>query len=397
MLLCMTIASALFAAVPALLFWRNLTAYAPRPSFMGEQATPPVSVLIPARNEENAIGDAVAAVLQSRGVEFEVIVLDDNSEDQTAAIVERLADSDHRVRLVTAPALPAGWCGKQHACWTLGQRARHPFLVFIDADVRLESSALARMAAFLTASKTHLASGIPRQETVTLLEKLLIPLIHFILLSYLPIRWMRKSHHPSFAAGCGQLFIADARAYLRCGGHAAVRDTLHDGLKLPRAFRADGWKTDLFDATDLASCRMYHGACETWFGLAKNASEALASPGLILPVTMLLLVGQVLPGLLLLMGLCSWPRLWPLWQLWLAAAATTAAFAPRLAAVGRFRQSSLGALLHPVGILLLVAIQWFAFVRNALGRSPTWKGRPCPKHETSSTSTCPRDLEPTFW
>ena len=252
-----------------------------------------------------------------------MVVLDDHSEDRTAAIVEQLIATDERVRLVPTPELPAGWCGKQHACWVLAREACHPLLLFIDADVRLAPDALARMTAFLWLG-ADLASGIPHQATVGLLEKLLIPLIHFILLGFLPIRRMRRNRQPSFAAGCGQLFIARAQAYHRCGGHSVIRDTLHDGLKLPRAFRVAGLNTDLFDATDLATCRMYRTAGEVWFGLAKNAGEALAAPAMIGPMTAVLLGGQVLPVILLLLGLRSWPEPWPKWQITLALVATIA-------------------------------------------------------------------------
>jgi len=377
-MLSLTLISLTLALIPALVFRANLRAYAPPPVPDPDAKLPPVSVLIPARNEESAIGAAVRAALNNRGLEFEVVVLDDHSDDRTAAIVEELADVDDRVRLISPPDLPAGWCGKQHACWVLAQEARHPLLVFLDADVRLAPDALARMAAFVEATGADLASGIPHQETVGLLEKLVIPLIHFILLGFLPIRRMRRSPHPSFSAGCGQLFIARASAYHRCGGHAAIRDTLHDGIKLPRAFRASGFKTDLFDATDVATCRMYRTALEVWFGLAKNAGEALAAPAMIGPMTAILLGGQVLPVILLALGLVSWPHTYPVWQLGLSALATAAAYYPRLAASYRFRQDLLGAILHPIGILLLVSIQWFAFFRHALGRPSTWKGRPYP-------------------
>jgi Glycosyl transferase family 2 len=395
MILFLIIAAVVFALVPALLFRANLRAYAPPPCPPAGQESPPVSVLIPARNEENAIGDAVRAVLQNQGIEFEVVVLDDHSSDRTAAIVEQLVSTDERVRLLTTPELPAGWCGKQHACWALAREARHPLLLFLDADVRLARDALARMTAFVSASGADLASGIPHQETISLLEKLLIPLIHFILLGFLPIRWMRRSRQRSFAAGCGQLFIARAQAYQRCGGHSVIRDTLHDGLKLPRAFRVAGLRTDLFDATDLATCRMYRTAGEVWFGVAKNAGEALAAPTMIGPITAVLLGGQVLPVILLLLGLYSWPQPWPKWQVTMALVATGAAYYPRLAAVWRFRQSLLGAILHPLGILILVAIQWFAFLCNALGRPSTWKGRPYPTPRVQSKVLSPREFEPT--
>ena len=228
-----------------------------------------------------------------------MVVLDDHSDDGTADVVRGLAARDPRVRLATGPPLPPGWCGKQHACALLGREARHSLLLFLDADVRLTPSGLSQMVAFQRSSNADLVSGIPFQETGTWLERLLIPLIHFILLGFLPLGKMRASRDPAFAAGCGQLFLARRAGYEQVGGHAAVRTSLHDGLTLPRAFRQAGLATDLCDATGVASCRMYRSAREVWFGLAKNATEGLASPRLIGPATLLLLGGQVLPLVLL--------------------------------------------------------------------------------------------------
>src|SRR5881227_2211676 len=168
--------------------------------------------------------------------------------------------------------------------------------------------------------------------------------------------WMRRSRHPAFGAGCGQLFLTHRDAYQRMGGHAAVKASLHDGITLPRAYRRAGLRTDLCDATDLAVCRMYRGGRELWAGLAKNAREGLAAPKAILPWTLILLGGQVLPFGLLAVE----PR--P------AAVAVLAAYAPRLIAAIRFRQSWLGALLHPAGIVVLLAIQWYAAGREWIGR-----------------------------
>ncbi len=237
MLVPLVVVSFLCALVPALLFRANLKAYAPPPIPADQDEDPPsISVLIPARNEEKSIARCVRSTLASTGVRLEVVVLDDGSEDRTAALVREIASGDGRVRLVSAPELPAGWCGKQHACWILAREARHPWLVFLDADVRLTPDALVRMHAFLWTTGAGLASGIPRQETGAFLEKLLIPLIHFILLGFLPMRRMRRSLDPRFAAGCGQLFMARAEDYHRSGGHSMIPTTLHDGLKLPRVF-----------------------------------------------------------------------------------------------------------------------------------------------------------------
>ena len=191
------------AAIPAWLFWRNLSAYQPPPSPAAWGSLPRVSVLIPARNEEQTIQAAVEAALASEGVELEVVVLDDQSEDATAAIVRRLAERDARVRLLNGPELPDGWCGKQHACWVLASSASYDLLLFLDADVRLASEGLARMVAFLQESGADLVSGIPFQETGTLLEHLVIPLIHFVLLGFLPMRRMRAAGTPPMGPVAG--------------------------------------------------------------------------------------------------------------------------------------------------------------------------------------------------
>ena len=178
--------------------------------------------------------------------------------------------------------------------------ARSNILCFLDADVRLEPEALACMSSFLRRSGSDLVSGFPRQETETPLEWLLLPLIHFVLLSYLPLAGMRALPAPGFAAGCGQFLMVRRDAYRKTGGHAQIRTTMHDGLLLPQLFRRHGLRTDIADLTHLATCRMYHNAAEVWRGLAKNATEGMAAPARILPFTLLLFCGQILPLLLAL-------------------------------------------------------------------------------------------------
>lgn len=360
------------AAIPAVLFLVNLWFYRPLSKRSEQAGRPqPLSVLIPARNEERNIKAMLDAALANRGCDFEVVVLDDHSTDATARIVREFAERDPRVRLEQAPALPAGWCGKQHACHVLGGLARNPLLVFIDADVRLAPDALARMAGFMDARpRVALASGVPHQELGTFSERLLLPLIHFVLLGYLPMAFMRWTKMAGFSAGCGQLFIARAEAYRTTGGHANIRTTLHDGVKLPRLFRRAGFWTDLFDATDIATCRMYQTNGETWRGLGKNATEGLGAPGAIVPMSILLLGGQVFPVMLA----CIVPLVAPQ-IIGMSLAALVLAYFPRLISVWRFRQPLGSALLHPVGVMALIWIQWVAWVRYWSGKPSEWKGR----------------------
>ncbi len=362
MITALTIVACILAGVPALLFLRNLSLYARLPASGKERAC---SVLIPARNEEANISAALHSVLQNDAVDLEVVVLDDGSTDRTAEIVREIAQTDARLRLETALPLPAGWCGKNFACHQLAALASHPLLVFMDADVRVSRfDSLARLAAFVEQSGAALVSGVPREETGGFTEKLIIPLIHFVLLGFLPIDRMRAGTDPRFAAACGQILAIRREAYAQTGGYSAVADHIHDAVALTRSFRDLGFATDLFDATDTFHCRMYRRAAEVWHGFAKNAHEGLATPRLIVPSTLLLFGGQVLPLVLLAVAPSR-----------LASLATLAAFFPRLIGVARFRQSLLGALLHPLGICALVAIQWFAFIRAQRHQPATWKGR----------------------
>ena len=364
----LSMATFALAAIPCGLFLLNLLVYRP---LVLRTALNPVSVLIPARNEACNIRATLEAVLSNQGCNFEVIVLDDHSTDDTAGIVSQISRHDGRVRLEAAPPLPVGWCGKQHACHVLARLARNPLLIFMDADVRLAPDALVRMVSFMEKRGTvALASGVPLQELGTLSEKLLIPLIHFILLGFLPIHVMRWTRWPAMSAGCGQLFIVRRDAYEACGGHAMLRESLHDGIKLPRVFRKAGLRTDLFDATDLATCRMYQTNVGTWNGLGKNATEGLAAPATILPMTILLLGGQVLPFVLVVGA-----SLLSTAAFWLALFAMTLVYLPRMLAMQKFRQPFVGVLLHPLAVVALLVIQWCALTRHLLGRPAEWKGR----------------------
>ncbi len=358
------------AAVPAYFYGRNQLVFHKAPAAYG--VSRPVSVLIPARNEAANIAQCLDCICASTAVELEVLVLDDHSDDNTAELVNRSAEIDPRICLIEGQTLPPGWNGKQHACWQLAQAAQHELLVFIDADVRLTPDALSRGVIPLVHRDIDLVSGFPRQITATLVEAMLLPLIHFVLLGFLSLRAMRQSGDVGFGAGCGQWFLTSRDAYFRTGGHAAIRGSRHDGLMLPRLYRQAGLRTDLFDATDTASCRMYEGAAATWRGLAKNATEGIANLPMLPIVTIILLFGQVAPLLCLVFALLQDQ---PAWQVALASVATLLSFAPRLHAAWRYQQSFTGALLHPVAIAMFLVIQWEALFRSWIGRPVQWKGR----------------------
>ncbi|WP_168565342.1 glycosyltransferase [Crateriforma spongiae] len=353
----------------------------------GSKQDTAISVLVPARDEAAGIEACVRAALASRNVDVEVVVMDDGSTDGTDEIVRRLATQDDRVVYCQGKTLPDGWNGKQFACWQLSQVARYDRMAFIDADIRLQADALEILSRRMDRTGVALLSMFPHQETGTFWEKLLIPMMHFVLLGYLPMARMRASDSPGFAAGCGQFFLTDRDAYQTAGTHEAIRGSRHDGVKLPRAYRTAGLMTDVVDGTHLAQCRMYNNAAEVFRGVLKNATEGIASSRLIVPFSILLIGASVAPTVLMVAYVWAWA--------WGGASGNTApvlpavdmaigvmivglfvmSIYPRAMAAIVFRQSWTGAILHPIAVAVFILLQWIAWLQSLLGIQVAWRGR----------------------
>lgn len=379
MSLALALAALLLSVLPAAMFLANLPLFRAIGTDAGIDQTSPnestthpdVSVLIPARDEETAIGDCVRAALASAGVVVEVIVLDDDSNDRTAEIVQGMAAADRRVRLLRGGTLPEGWNGKQHACKQLADAATAERFVFLDADVRLAPTALQALLAYKQQTGVALLSAFPNQITGTWLETWLIPMMHFILLGYLPFSRMRSDTSPGLAAGCGQLFLTDRTSYVAAGTHSAIKQSRHDGVKLPRAYRSARQTTDVVDGTELARCRMYCGASEVIRGALKNATEGIANPRLIGVFTVLLLGCSVLPPVALLLAFASSN----LPAIAISLAALILSHVPRFMAAKRLHQSWFGACCHIPATALFVVLQWVALFNQFTGRRIAWRGR----------------------
>ena len=379
----LALASLILSALPVLMFLANLDHFRILNRVQPDQqhlARGPgstrenpigVSVLIPARDESSGIAECVLAAVESSAVTVEVIVLDDQSTDETASIVESISNTDSRVRLVRGRQLPEGWNGKQFACRQLADAASHDRLVFIDADVRLQANCLARLIEYQDHTCVSLLSAFPHQQTGSWLEKWLIPMMHFILLGYLPFARMRRLADPSLSAGCGQLFVTTREAYQQAGTHEAIKSSRHDGVKLPRAYRRAGLMSDVVDGTSLAACRMYCNAGEVTRGILKNASEGIANARLIVPFTILLLGCSILPIVAFVLAYYDGSTI----ALCIATVAGCLAHLPRLIAAVYFRQSWFGAICHVPATVLFVSLQWIAFVGSLTGHRVAWRGR----------------------
>ncbi|MEM9082890.1 MAG: glycosyltransferase [Planctomycetota bacterium] len=335
-----------------------------------------VSVCIPARNEADNIVQVVESVLAQtlpEGVKLEVLLYDDESEDGTAELIAGLIQRDPRVRTVATHPMENGWSGKMWACEQLGSVATGDWILFIDADVRLTKQAIARtLEAAEGKEDLGLLSCFPEQQTETIAERLIVPMIHFILLSYLPFPRMRMSTSPSASAGCGQYLFVRTQDYREAGQHTSIRNTMHDGIKLTRAVRRLGRHTDLIDGLGVARCRMYNGFSACWDGFTKNAYEGLGSVPLLLFLTFMHLVGHVFPWVYLLISIVLGDLSQPATTF--AGLAVIVSITQRTILAMAFNQPWTGVLLHPVGVSLMTTIQWASFAKQARGKR-TWRGR----------------------
>lgn len=262
-----------------------------------------VSVLLPVRDEAHQVGPCLRHLLEQTHLpDLEVLVLDDQSSDGTAAVVRETAAGDARVRLLAGAEPPPGWLGKPHACHQLAEAATGTVLVFVDADVLLAPDAVARTVTQLRETGLDLVCPYPRQLAVGAGERLLQPLLQWSWLSTLPLRLAERTSRPSLAAANGQLLAVDAGTYRRAGGHAAVRDEVLDDLALLRAVMAAGGRGTVTDGTDLGTCRMYRSWPQLRDGYAKSLGAAFGSSAGAAAVVTGLVLTYVFPPVAALAG-----------------------------------------------------------------------------------------------
>ncbi|MBL8055301.1 MAG: glycosyltransferase, partial [Anaerolineales bacterium] len=238
----------------------------------GPAADPParLSVLIPARDEAAVIGTTVRALLDQTGVDFEVLILDDDSTDGTTAAALAAAAGDARVRVLAGRPLPAGWLGKNWACHQLAQAAATDRLLFTDADVCWRPAALAAAAAEFERTRADLLTIWPTQITATWGERLVVPLVALAVQAYLPVLATHHLPGPAFAAAVGQGLLFRRSAYEALGGHAAVRGHVVEDVALARRCKAAGQRLRAAAGAGLVVCRMYRSWREVRAGFAKN-------------------------------------------------------------------------------------------------------------------------------
>ncbi len=353
------------------------------------QATPAagspfVSILVPARNEEGRIGQCLLSLKAQSYPGFEVLALNDHSEDGTVREMQSagFGEEGAQFRLVHGHALPAGWTGKSWACQQLANAARGDYLLFTDADTVHRPETLAAAVALARETRADLLSAWPRLITRTWSEKLIIPMIHLLavglyphaLLPFLQARpglafRMGSGFLRAFGAANGQFLLFRRDAYERIGGHASVRSHLVEDVALGREIArrmGEGMRLLNCDGADFVNCRMYTRFAEVWEGFTKNLRPAFEdSPGVFLSIGLLQLCCFFTPCVFLFFPLPQWR---------LIAAQVLLIHLIRLLLTLRFRTSWWSLILHPIGHALAMLIALNSW-RKSAGAGVQWKGR----------------------
>jgi chlorobactene glucosyltransferase len=338
------------------------------------RSAPLISVLIPARDEADNIGTCLESLQRQDYPNFEVLVLDDNSTDDTAVIVSRIAATDNRIKLITGHSLPKDWAGKPFACYQLAQQANGSWLLFVDADTVHAPHMLRSVLDTALKRKASLLSGFPRQLATSLSQMIAVPVIYFIIMSWAPL-WLihrLKSFHPSVAIGQFLLFPRDE--YWRIGGHKVVQSRILDDIWMGIEMSRHKGRHVAIDLSSVVSCNMYPTVGSMWSGLVRCVYSITA----ISPVMLLMLMPL---AVLFYIGPFYW-----LWNgffmtdttlLWrgILVLQITLIFLMRWLVDNRFKEPAISAWLHLIGIGYILVVVIYSFARWLVGAPVTWKER----------------------
>lgn len=334
-----------------------------------------MTVVVPARDEERAIEAAVRSHLAQDYPDLDVVVVDDRSTDGTGPILDAIAASSPRLRVVHGVDPPEGWLGKPHALHQGVARARGDLLLLADADVRYGPTALREAVGLLETRGLDLLALFPRLEMEGFWENVLLP--------YLPVSFffgagvlLNSDLQRRWAVGAGAGMLMRRSAYEAAGGHAAIRSSVIDDLNLAMRVRRGGGRCRFARADDgRMSLRMYRGYAEVRDGFTKNIAFAFEGiTGVLLALsTLFSIAAWVVPPIVLgaaLLGAAVPPR-----DLVLAAAAAGGIAIARLVMALALRYPLWTALTQPLMAAAWTEIIARSFVSRFLRRQVEWRGR----------------------
>jgi len=321
-----------------------------------------VSILIPARDEEKNILTLLQSIQKQDYTNFEVIVLDDHSSDQTYDLCADFAFKNPAFKVIRGQPLPESWLGKNYACYQLAQQAKGKYLLFLDADEEIYEGLINSSVYRTKLHRLTLLSLFTNQVMVTLGEKIVVPLMHYMLLNLLPIRLIYLSKNPSFAAASGQFMFFDAEKYHQHQWHQKMRNQVVEDVEIMKCLKQNGLKGEGLLANGLIRCRMYNNYQEAIHGFSKNFLAPFNySIFTFLLYLVFLIGGPILVGLtlnlqlfLMMISLIILTRI--------------------MISLESGQNAFYNVILHPLQMISLIVIAHFS-IKKHLTKTVIWKGR----------------------
>lgn len=234
------------------------------------KSTPLVSVLIPARNEEENLGKLLFELSRHDYDNIEVHVYDDLSEDLTFSIASGFTRKDTRFHAHKGGELPKGWLGKTHACHRLSFEANGDYFLFLDADVQISKGLIKNAMSVAQKHDLDLLSIFPVQLMRSRAERMTVPLINWVLVTLLPLFLVRKSALPMFSAANGQFMLFKADTYRKESFHKSKKDKNTEDIAIARYMKEKGYKVHTLLGNNRIRCRMYHSWDDSINGFSRN-------------------------------------------------------------------------------------------------------------------------------
>lgn len=234
---------------------------------------PSVSVLIPARNEAERIGPAIEALKKQDYPDYEVIILDDNSDDDTSGVVEELISGETQFRFMKGQPLPVEWKGKPYAMQQLKSEARGEILIFIDADMRPGPELLSWTVSKMESQKVDFLSGYARHTTPEKAEYLLFPVMYLATSFLLPLWLFRHTRSYMFSHAIGQYFCVRSSVMDSVNGFEPVKDKINEDIQMARYLKGEGYSQVFLDVKEHLSGNMYDSMDHARMGVMRVVYE----------------------------------------------------------------------------------------------------------------------------
>jgi len=229
-----------------------------------------VSVLIPVRNEESNIGNLLDDLSKQNYTNIEIIVVNDDSTDNTRKIVLEKSTINNKIKLIDTNLTDSEWLGKNNACYQGALTAKGKYLLFLDADVRLGKEVIKSLLGYLQKNRSVFLSVFPKQIILNKGVASVVPIMNHILLSLLPLFFVRYSRFSSMAAANGQLMLFDTEVYRAFEPHKKFRKEKVEDIHIARFLKKKKFRIACLTGNDDLSCKMYDNYEDALEGFTKN-------------------------------------------------------------------------------------------------------------------------------